>query len=366
MYNLSDETLEKLGLNPDLSEKTEASEGEKEEVKVDERGIEVIREYGDELGINIGDEFKKTNDTKKDANEDKSKGEEKETPGDKDSKEQPEGKEQEKPNSEGEGEGDSEDEEPPGPTFSDKVAKLISEKFADEGAQTKFLADLENYEKFMASNTTKAQDISNERKKLDSLIEKLGAKEVQENIEAVLGLDDLKDFLESADEWYGGAENNKIRFLIDALEGSSKEIKKYSSEKSALSEEKANLELEKEILAVQRLSKEYEEPEKLQELGNLADKYGVDLATAHELRASNQRAERVKEMTTEKETLENEIKTLKSELKKRNKELSDAKAKIPVMDSGVNGKGAIDYDFATPSSGLDETESRVKKMLGVE
>ncbi|MFH1422383.1 MAG: hypothetical protein ABIH42_06695 [Planctomycetota bacterium] len=382
MYNLSDDALEKLGMNSDLTEKSAESPVE-EEKKFDEDGKEIIMEYDEnDLGFNIGtaflnkstkeeketlpaddklgksDKSKKTpekeqlssKESDKDSNKDTDKENPQETETSKEETEQPEGEEEEK-------------------TYKDLAYEQIKEfipDFETEKELRDYIESAKAGKNFTASATKKSQELAEERKQFENFVDTIGGNKIQDAIEAVTSLDDLDDILEQLDDWHEGKENNKFRTLIDVLSEKSKGITKHIEQKSALDEEKANLELEKEILAVQRLDSTYQDTQKLQELGNLADKYGVDLATAHELIQSNQRAARAKELEAEKETLSNELKEVKSELKKRNAELTKAKAKIPKMDTGASGKGATEYDFSTPSSGPDETEKRVRKMLGVE
>jgi len=352
-YELKPETLDKLGLNQDWTEKAiEASVEIPDEV--DEHGNE-IRTYSDaEIGINIGNDFlyPKKKDTEKKVDE-TLEPEKKATP----EKEQPEqAAEEKKPDEQSQGE----------PTFNDQVVERLK-KFEDAELQTQFLKDLDNYEKFMANNTQKAQAIADERKKLEMLVTELGVKDYQGMVDEILKLDDLKDFLESADDWYSEHEGgNPFRKLVEHWKTSNDKVLKHVESKSVFEEERTALELEREVFAIQKLDDRYKDTEMLVALGDLADQHGVDLKTAHKIWLADNLTSNVTELNDKIKAMDKDKAALKKELKARNEELTELKKKAVTSQPGViESVGVESFDYSTPSSGFDETEQRLYKKLGV-
>jgi len=354
-YELKPETLDKLGLNVDGTEKAieapvEIPDG------VDEHGNE-IRTYSDaEIGINIGNDFlfPKKKDTEKKADETP---EPVEATPPAEAHPSKQAAEEKKPDEQPQGEA----------TFNDQVIERLK-KFEDAELQTQFLKDLDNYEKFMANNTQKAQSIADERKKLEMLVTELGVKDYQGMVDEILKLDDLKDFLESADDWYSEHEGgNPFRKLIEHWRTSNDKVLKHHESKSVFEEERSALELEKEVFELQKLDDRYRVTETLIELAdNVADKYGVDLKTAHKIWLADNLTSNVTELNDKIKAMDKDKAALKKELKDRNAEITELKKKAVTSQPGViESVGAESFDYSTPSSGFDETEQRLYKKLGV-
>jgi len=360
-YELKEETLNKLGLNKDGTEK-EGGETPTKSEELDEHGNE-IRSYSDaEIGYNLGEEFLTSKETTEEKPEKKSEKSE-ETPKEEQpiketAKEEETGKETptEQPSSQEENE----------PTFSDKVIERLK-VFEDEETQSKFLKDLENYEKFHASNTQERQKIADEKKQFETVIGELVGEDYQKTIDEILKLDDLKDFLESADDWYSEREEgNPFRKLIDIWRTKNDNIKNYHEQTSAFEKERSDLELEKEVFEVQKLDDRYKDTETLIALGDLADQHGVDLMTAHKLWLADNLNNNVSELNDKIKALEKDKTNLKKELKARNEEITELKSKaLPLSTGAMESIGAESFDYTTPSSGFDETEQRVRRKLGV-
>ena len=253
-------------------------------------------------------------------------------------------------------------------SFADKVIERI-EKF-DEEAQGQFLKDLEDWDKFTASNRQRSQDLADQKRELENLVEKFGSDKLQTALKELMDSNDIEDFLDSADEWYEGKDKNKIRNLVELLSASTPEIGKYKTEYDALAEERADFAVKKEIDALYDLKggDAYKDIDTLQELGKLADQHGVDLATAHKIRMSDIFPSQIAEKDTEISTLKKELRKIKAELKERNKKLTE-KIKTESLEtevnSGISGKGVSGVDYLNKSSGFDETEARLQEQFGI-
>lgn len=352
-YDLKQETLDKLGMNKDMTEKADATPTKGEEV--DEHGNE-IRSYSDaEVGINLGMEFLTSKETTEKETKPKSEEPPKEQPTKESAKEETTGKEtpKEQPDSQTE------------PTFESSVIERLK-SFDDEEKRSKFLKDLDNYEKFTASNTQERQKIADERKQLQQIIDELGAKEIQDSIDEILKLDDLKDFLDSADDWYSDRENgNPIRKFIETLRSKSGNVKQAHESQSVFDKERSDLELEKEVFEIQKLDERYKDTETLVQLGDLADQHGVSLKTAHKIWLADNLQTSVSDLNDKIKALEKDKSSLKKELKSRNEELTELKSKAMPSPGVVGSVGAESFEYTTPSTGFDETEARLHKKLGL-
>jgi len=352
-YELKQDTLDKLGLNKDLTDKTikVPEEITKEPVGIDEHGNDILRTYSDaEIGINIGNDFLK------------SKEETTEKPAEK--KPEPEKEPLKKEHLEEQAAEEKKSAEVE-PTFNDQVIERLK-KFEDAESQDQLLKSLDNYDKFNALNIQKSQAIAEERKKLEALVAELGIKDYQEIVDEILKLDDLKDFLESADDWYSEKESNPFRKLVEHWRANNDKILKQHEIKSVFEEERTALELEKEVFEVQKLDGRYTDTDALISLGDLADKHNVDLKTAHKIWLADNRETEVSGLNDRIKSLEKDKTALKKELKTRNEELTELKGKVPAASPGVvEPTGAESFDYSTPSSGFDETEQRLYKKLGV-
>lgn len=371
-YELKEETLNKLGLNKDGTEKVtgETPSTEKSD-KIDEHGNE-IRSYSDaEIGINIGDEFLKSHETtEKPPKEEKPEKSEEATS----EKEHPSKQTapEKKPDEEiSEQEHPSTQEEEKEPTFQDRVIERLK-VFEDEETQSKFMKDLENYEKFHATNTKTQQELAEERRQFQQLVNELVGEDYQKVIEEILKLDDLKDFLESADDWYSEREGgNPFRRLIDVWRSQNDNIKNYHEQTSAFEKERSDLELEKEVFEIQKLDDRYKEFDNVIALGDLADEIdkqgGINLKIAHKIWLADNLDKNVSDLSDKIKALEKDKTNLKKELKARNEELTELKSKTLPPSPGITEPiGAESFDYTTPSSGFDETEQRLRMKLGVE
>jgi hypothetical protein len=328
---------------------------------IDEHGNE-IRTYSDaEVGINIGNDFvnpPKDTDKKPDKKSIKVEESPKEQPSDKANEEKTSDKEppKEQPLKDQEAE----------PTFEQRVVERLK-TFEDEEQRSKFLKDLENYEKFQASNTQERQKIAEEKKNLDVLIKELVGEDYQKTVDEILKLDDLKDFLESADNWYlDREEGNPFRKMVEHWRAKNDNVVKYHKGQSEFESERSELELEKEIFEIQKLDDRYKDTETLVALGDLADKHGVDLKTAHKIWLSDNLSTDISELNDKIKALEKDKTNIKKELKARNEEVTELKSKVlPPLPGITEPAGAESFDYGSPSTGFDETEQRLYKKLGV-
>lgn len=252
-----------------------------------------------------------------------------------------------------------------GGTFLERVTQLISVYDTPE-EQEQLLKDLENRDKFFASATQKSQEVSRLAKKYgiekvemaDQLLERFGVVKINEALEALLKFRDtgLDDFLAATDDYFTDEEENPIRPLLEILIAKYPEIQKHHQEQKEISDEKAALAFEKEVIALRRIDPAYDTPENLKELVDIADKKKLDLVTAHELRVSNQRA-------VEIESLYQQVKDLSKELKQRNKEIDDLRRGQTPIDQPkpkVVKKGARKQGYAESPKTWEEAEERMR------
>ena len=261
--------------------------------------------------------------------------------------------------------------------FHEKVIENLTRLIDDEDdakgieKQEKFLKDLENYEKFQASNTTEAMKNADIRKEIEALSQHLGSKEILETVETIIKREDLKDFLESADNWFDEQEadsgkspdqtKNPIRGLLSLLIKKTPENKIHAEETRAISEKEAQLNLKTELLDLYEVEPEYKKNETtLMELATLADSTGVNLLTAHKIRS----AETLSKKTEE---LNGTIKTLNEKISNLEKELKTATQKKPGKPNeykpGVIGNKGGPTNFRQPHLGKPDFEGTRAKLI---
>lgn len=259
-------------------------------------------------------------------------------------------------------------------SFFEKVQARLQEeiKDLDEEDQEYFWNDLEkglnDRKGFVASVTRKSMDVSEQRRKVEALIEKINSDKVQEAIKTVSQLEDYDDVMGTIDDWYDGKENNQIRKLVNLLQDVSPSIEKHSKDELAAIERQRDLDFREEILNLYELDPSYKKDlEKLKQVAKIADEMKPDLSTAHRILKSEAMESELRDKSKEVKTLKDEVKKLKEELAKRNeqleKKLSSESINTPPM--GVLGKGVKEEDYAEPSSGFDETERRLYKKFGI-
>lgn len=253
---------------------------------------------------------------------------------------------------------DDGDEEEQEEQFSDKVLKLVSEKYESEEEQQQLLEDLSNHAKFTKSNTEKAQKLAEERQKLDGLIERVSGDKVLQSLEAVENTEDMQDFLESADDWFGGEDENPIRQLVESVKESAPKAKAQSEEKKKLSEEQALVDTKKEIVDLQGKHERYKDEKVLDELAGIADKKGITLIDAAEIYENSLHKEEVQTLTERVKNLEKELKAAKEAGSKSGSQNT----------TGITGETGSSVNFrSTDTQGdkpdFDSIEEKVKQKL---
>jgi hypothetical protein len=337
-FTLSSEASAKLGLTAE-TEGAETSKEEKATPKVatgEEIPSEVTGEETPEKGTQVANSKKPSKEEKA---EDKGQKQEKEKPVKPASEENP---------------------------FHTKVLANLS-RFDNEELQGKFLKDLENYEKFMATNTQESMRVSDERKAIEALAKKLGSNDISEAVKVVSELEDLQDFLTSSDDWYDGKEQNPIRKLVETLTASLKGNQEHAQELSVLDKEKANLALKQELLDLYEIDPNYKDEKILDEVVRLADENGVNLATAHKIRLGVQAQAQVEQFNSQINSLNEKIKNLEKELKAKTKEASEKENSFkPGLTGDKGGPRNFNPSKATGLPDWDKSRARVMAKFGID
>ena len=283
-----------------------------------------------------------------------------------DDKDKPENKDGEKPDeldeetpNESNSDDDLEDDQP---TYDDQIQELLKLYDTDEKKQ-QLLADLPNHDKFFANNTKKSQDVAKlekevtaQKEKVETLLNRLGSNEIRNALDKMQeNEEDFDEFLNQSDDWYNGKESNPVRMLINAFDKSSQQAISHKTELDVLAQEKADLALEKEVVAVQGIDQRYKvnSPE-LAELAKIADAERVTLKVAHEIRVG-------REAQTKSKEFEDRIAKLENELKDRNKEirkLKQAPGYTPSSPDG-SGKGTTKKVYDAPPADREELRKRM-------
>ena len=345
-FELSDSAQEQLGVESDYS--LIESEEENKDITTDE-GTSDETTAGDEDGIVIvnadGTMSKKT--TGKSANEDGDSGDDQD--GTQDSDEE----DTEQSESDKDDEGEESEEQ-----FSDKVLKLVGEKYESEEEQEQLLDDLSNHAKFTKSNTEKAQKLADERQKLDGLIQKVSGDKVLQSLETIENQDDMDDFLESADDWFGSQDDNPIRQLLGAVKDSTPKAKEYSAEQQKLSEEQALVDTKKEIVDLQGRHERYKDEKVLNELADIADDKGITMVDAAEIYENSIHKKEMK-------TLSERVKNLEEDLKAAKEAKSKSGSQSSVGITGETGSGMTFRGANTHGDkpDFDSIEASVKEKL---
>jgi len=344
-FKLAPEVLDKIGMNPDYSEKDSISDD----------NVESGADYNMGLSEEIGTIDEMLKDGKPVAPEDKKPEEKVEIPADKDVD-----KTIDKDNPDKDENKDKTEEVEKGDEFQKSIQESLK-TFDTPDKRSQLLKDLKNYENFMASNTQKSQSIADERKAFNELVSNLGLEEVTKVV-----ADEL--FMEALDDWFDPdkAEGERDKTLNPFRK--LPEMLNYSKSVSEESQKTADANLEKEIKALVELDESYKEQENLIKLGEVADRKGVNLIIAHELKVSNDRAQQITTLSDEVKTLKVEIDRYKKELKDRNIKLTDKRAKEPLEEEtvpGADGSGADEFAYKNKSNSFEETSARLLKKIGV-
>lgn len=320
-FKLKPEALDKLGLNPDYTEK----EGyvPPETLDYDARLSEIFPENQEEIVVKP----------------------------DEDKKEEPVSAEQpEKP--------EDKKETPPttAPLPSDEFAAQIKkaiEKYETPEERNLLLKDIENREKFWATTTQKSQSVAAEQKVFNDFLQSLSLPEIKSALED-------PSLLEALDDWYkeGNKENPFRKFP---------EILKHVSENEKKLQADFDKQLDEEINALKVLDKKYENLDEVIKLSTIADEKGVNLLVAHELQQSNLKSNN--EINTLKNSVSEKDKTIEkltSELKERNAELSKIRKTgviEPVITPGASGSPVKGESLETAAVGWDKKTEYLKKHL---
>jgi len=249
----------------------------------------------------------------------------------------------------------------------EKVYPRFKDK--DEESQRQFLADTTNYDKFMASNTQKSQELAEAKREHDNFVSKVGSGKTVEAYKALTSHPEFQTFLDATDDFFDGKEINPVRKYFESLAEAVPKIEQHSKEQTALLEKQADLSLREELIDLYDIDKSYKGDEKrVNELADYAVKNAVTLIQAHNLLSAEKLATQVKTDTETIAALNKKISNLEKEVKEKNKRLDDQEKFFT-----PNGTSSIDtkqQDFkiknAPNMSAMDEAERRVRRRLGVE
>jgi len=338
-YVLSKEAQDELNVNKDFSEKPEVEKPEVEKPEVEKPEVEKP-------------EVEKPEVEKPEVEKSENKPDD-DIPPEEGKEEEPEGREDNKDESEKDVKsGKTNDDKPidDKPEFETKVIEYVS-KF-DEEKKGKFLGDLENWEKFTATSTQRHQDAADLERDAKELFSLIGGDKVKE----ALGNEEL---LEALDEWYGEKEKNPFRTI------ESEKIESHSKEKELIKNKELELETEKEILAVQRIDKGYEDDEKLRNLGDYADELGTTLIVAAKLKEVEQKDDAIKTLNKTIQDTQKELKETKKELKKRNDDYQKLeKESAPILKPGASEiAGAERVGFSKENASFEDVAAGLIKTM---
>jgi len=235
--------------------------------------------------------------------------------------------------------GDEEESEPTPPdestvdedeelSLDEKIQEILQSYDTDEKKQ-QLLEDLPNHEKFFASNTKKAQklaeqekELGKQREKLDTMLSELTSEKLDEALADITSDESLDDLLDQTDEWYADKDSNPLRTILETLTSQSVDsARALKSDFDALAEEKALVELEKEVVHVQGIDSRYKDEEELSKLAETAEQFNTNLETAHKILVGEEATDKFK-------TYDDKIKKLQDDLKSRNKEIKKLNLKL--------------------------------------
>lgn len=360
-FELSPEAQAALGVNSDYSFKDEPDSG-----KAEENGAEQTKtDESTGAGAEKKDESKAEPEKGQPAGENPEEKEKGEKTGEKE-KGVEEGEPEENENLD-EGEDDLEGE----PDFRDLIIERIDKSFDSVEKKEQLLKDLENYEKFMASNTQKSQEIAELRRQAESVLKKFDNDRLAKSLELLQQDEqDYEDFLKSTDEWFQEKESNPIRELIESVQANTEEVEKIKKESKEELEREAELKLREELIDLYALDHSYKDDmDKLDKLAELADKEGINLIQAHKLQQAEQFTEEIASLKDQLKESTAKIKSLEKELKSKS-EQSKKENEIKSPDIGLQGQiGASNFRY-NPEKGtvssFDETERRLREKFGLE
>lgn len=367
-FGLSEESMDKIGINPDYSEREDVEEGADDKESEEPEKFEPIN-FGEKLRKREGgkDEETTPEDKKKESKSEKTTDDDKKEKDDKideskdsDEEKKPDETDDETPPDDGK-EVDSDEVEP---EFKDEVIERVS-KF-DDNTREKFLDDLDKWEKFTASSTQRSQEAAETLRQATELFDLIGGEQIKEAIAN-------EELLEALDEWFDPDADKPDKSKNPFRSINQKNIEHYSKEQRVLKESKEQLELEKEILAIQRFDSQYEDSDKLVELGDYADEHGTTLLVAAKLRAGEQKDDDIKKLQDKNKDLSKQLNETQEELKKRNADYQKLeKTSAKKTTTGVSeshGAEKVDFIFSNSDkskSFMDDIEAGVKKKLNVE
>ncbi len=202
---------------------------------------------------------------------------------------------------------------------------------------SQLLDEYANDTKWKKSNTEKASELADQKKAFETTVNQLGTEGISKALK-----DD--DFMDALDDWFGNEKDNPFR--------QTDKITEYTESEQKIAEEKASLEIEKEILSLKKDDSTLTD-EVVNSLVDYAIENGVTLSVAHRISRA--------------ETTQKEFEELKSELKERNIELSGLKKnpKKSPAKTVTKGEGSTSEDYASPAKDWKEAEARVFKSLGL-
>ena len=321
--------------------------------------------------VNFGDVLKKMNKEKEKSN---TKTPEKEQPqsDSSDSKKESKAKpgsvvKQPQKTEEHQEENENGDTEPTKP-FNDLVLEQLS-RFKDEESQRQFITDLTNYDKFMASNTKKAQEIADVKKEHDAFVSRLGTEKAITAYNELVKHNEFKEFLEATDGYFEDKDSNPVRKLFDSLADSVPKVQEYTKEQSSLHEQKAELALKEELIDLYELDKSYKGNEKrIEELASVALKEGLSLIQAHKLQAAETATVELQKATETITSLNKKISSLEKELKAKIKRLDEQEKNFTPGAYSSENVDQINFrnNQYIPNDGMDAARQRARERLGVD
>jgi len=339
-FKLSSESLAKIGLNEDHTDKEDYVAPDK--LDYDARVTQLIPQ-------------KESENTEKSEETEKKEPEKKEEP---EKKTEPEISKEEKTEPEKDKKEDKPESQPETTNVHPKLTEALKQ-FDTPEKQEKLATDLENRDKWWSSLTQKAQLIAEDRKKVDDLIETLCVDEIKS------ALDD-PELQKALDDWYEEkGESNPFKKMPD--------IKKQAELREKQAAENFDKDLERQITTLIGIDKKYENPDEQIKLARIADEKGVNLLIAHELQKSNltvnAEINTLTSKVSEKEKViadkDKEIERLTKELKDRNLELTKIRENgTAEVKPGANGQPLKAKAVNIKATNFDDVTSALHKMAG--
>ena len=251
--------------------------------------------------------------------------------------------------------------------FKGKIASLVErfhEVYKTPEERDKILKDLENHPKFTASNTQEAMRNAEFKKNLEQTAEELSIGPLRDTLNEITKAGaEIEDQLALIDDMVeGGKDKNLLRKLIDLMTKAAPAAEKVNAESQRQADKEEDLRLEEMVINLKKLTDSpinYQDEAEVQKTMAVADKYEIaDLMAAHQIRAAEALQMSVKNMKTE-------IESLQKELKERNEEVKALKSgKVIVPEPQANnGKPAKREDYKEPAKNDAELRERMGKRF---